>query len=59
MTTDTAITIARRALISAEADDDVILRCVRGRPVRRSYPRRMAALVWLLDAVTAIRIWFA
>jgi NAD(P)-dependent dehydrogenase (short-subunit alcohol dehydrogenase family) len=49
----------RPFMISADAAADVVLGCLRDRPVRRSYPRRMAALVWLLDAVTSIRIWFA
>jgi len=49
----------RPFMISADAAADVIVRCLRKRPVRLSYPRRMAALVWLLGVVTSIRIWFA
>jgi NAD(P)-dependent dehydrogenase (short-subunit alcohol dehydrogenase family) len=47
----------RPFMISADRAADVVVRCLRKRPMRLSYPRRMAALVWLLGVVTSIRVW--
>jgi NAD(P)-dependent dehydrogenase (short-subunit alcohol dehydrogenase family) len=38
---------------------DVILKCLRRRPARLTYPKRMAALVWLLRLITSVRLWSA
>jgi NAD(P)-dependent dehydrogenase (short-subunit alcohol dehydrogenase family) len=46
-------------MISADAAADIVVRCLRKRPMRLSYPRRMAALVWLIGVVTSIRVWLA
>jgi NAD(P)-dependent dehydrogenase (short-subunit alcohol dehydrogenase family) len=46
-------------MISADAAAEIVVRCLRKRPMRLSYPRRMAALVWLIGVVTSIRVWLA
>jgi NAD(P)-dependent dehydrogenase (short-subunit alcohol dehydrogenase family) len=49
----------RPFMITADAAADIVMRCLRKRPMRLSYPRRMAALVWLIGVVTSIRVWLA
>jgi hypothetical protein len=38
---------------------DVIVRRLRPRPARLTYPKRMAALVWLANLILSVRLWFA
>src|SRR4051812_19396241 len=51
----------RPFMITAERAADVVVRLlqrpVRRRPARVTYPWRMGALVWVLDRLTALRIW--
>jgi NAD(P)-dependent dehydrogenase (short-subunit alcohol dehydrogenase family) len=49
----------RPFMISVDRAVDVILGVLRTRPLQRSHPWRMAALVRLLAWLTAPRIWFA
>lgn len=44
-------------LISAEEATDVILRAIKRRPARVTYPKKMGALVWLLNCITSVRLW--
>lgn len=44
-------------MVSAERAADVIVRCLRKRPIRVTYPWRMAALMWLLRWGPRVRIW--
>jgi NAD(P)-dependent dehydrogenase (short-subunit alcohol dehydrogenase family) len=36
-----------------------VRRCLRARPIVDTYPKRMAALLWLLRCGRALRLWFA
>jgi hypothetical protein len=45
-------------LITAERAAHVVVRCLRRRPARLTYPTRLAMLVWLLGIPSAIRLWF-
>jgi NAD(P)-dependent dehydrogenase (short-subunit alcohol dehydrogenase family) len=49
----------RPFMITTERAVEVILKCLRRRPARLTYPKRMAALVWLLQLITTVRLWFA
>ncbi|MEV6965434.1 SDR family oxidoreductase [Hamadaea sp. NPDC051192] len=42
--------------ISPDRAAELILRCVRRRPARLTAPKRMAALVWLVARITAVRL---
>ncbi len=46
-------------MISVDRACAVLARVVRERPAVVSYPRRMAALVWLLRRWTAVRVWLS
>jgi hypothetical protein len=46
-------------MITTERAVDVVLRCLRRRPARLTYPKRMAALAKVLSWLTSIRLWFA
>jgi NAD(P)-dependent dehydrogenase (short-subunit alcohol dehydrogenase family) len=56
MSRDQAI---RPFLISAERAAAVVERCLARRPIRFTYPWRMAALVWLLGLPRRLRIWLS
>lgn len=43
--------------ISPERAADVLLRCLDRRPIRCTYPRRMAALLWLVRWPQRLRLW--
>ncbi|MCG8421772.1 MAG: SDR family NAD(P)-dependent oxidoreductase [Proteobacteria bacterium] len=43
--------------ISAEKAATCMLRCVDKRPIRYTYPRRMAALLWLANGINRVRTW--
>jgi NAD(P)-dependent dehydrogenase (short-subunit alcohol dehydrogenase family) len=47
----------RPFMITAERAAGVVVRCLRRRPAQVTYPRRMGALVWLLDRLTSLRLW--
>lgn len=47
----------RPFLITAERAAEVVARCVRRRPIRVTYPRRMGALLWLVRWGARVRIW--
>jgi NAD(P)-dependent dehydrogenase (short-subunit alcohol dehydrogenase family) len=49
----------RPFMITTERAVEVILKCLRRRPARLTYPKRMAALVWLLQLITSVRLWSA
>lgn len=49
----------RPFMITPERAADVIARCLRRRPARFTYPKRMAALVWFMNRISAVRAWFA
>jgi NAD(P)-dependent dehydrogenase (short-subunit alcohol dehydrogenase family) len=49
----------RPFLISADRAARVIERCLARRPIRRTYPLRMAALVWLVGVVPRLRVWLS
>jgi NAD(P)-dependent dehydrogenase (short-subunit alcohol dehydrogenase family) len=44
-------------LISADQAAEVLMRCVRTRPVQVSYPRRMAGAVGVLRRLGTLRVW--
>ncbi|MBA3397818.1 MAG: SDR family NAD(P)-dependent oxidoreductase [Deltaproteobacteria bacterium] len=44
-------------MISADRAAQIIERCIRRRPIRKTYPLRMAAVLWLVRWGTRIRIW--
>jgi NAD(P)-dependent dehydrogenase (short-subunit alcohol dehydrogenase family) len=48
----------RPFMITTERAVDVIQRCLRRRPARYTYPKRMAALAWLANLFIAVRLWF-
>jgi NAD(P)-dependent dehydrogenase (short-subunit alcohol dehydrogenase family) len=49
----------RPFMITTERAVEVIFKCLRRRPARLSYPKRMAALAWLLQVLTSLRLWSA
>ncbi|HSY40786.1 MAG TPA: SDR family NAD(P)-dependent oxidoreductase [Polyangia bacterium] len=49
----------RPFMITTERAVEVILKCFRRRPARLTYPKGMAALAWLLQLMTSVRLWFA
>lgn len=50
---------ARPFMMTTDRAVDVIARCLRRRPARFTYPRRLAALVWLSNLVLSVRLWLA
>ena len=46
------------ALQRVALSPELVERCIEKRPARFTYPKQMAALVWLLGLVTAITLWF-
>ena len=46
-------------MVSADRAAQVIERCIRRRPIRKTFPLRMAALVWLLRWKARIQIWLS
>jgi NAD(P)-dependent dehydrogenase (short-subunit alcohol dehydrogenase family) len=49
----------RPFMIDAERAVEIIMRCLRRRPARLTYPKRMAALAWLSNIAVAIRLWLS
>jgi NAD(P)-dependent dehydrogenase (short-subunit alcohol dehydrogenase family) len=49
----------RPFMMTTERAVDVIAHCLRRRPARFTYPRRMATLAWLANLVLSVRLWFA
>jgi NAD(P)-dependent dehydrogenase (short-subunit alcohol dehydrogenase family) len=49
----------RPFMMSTERAVDVILRCLHRRPARYTYPKRMAALVWLSNLALSVRLRLA
>jgi NAD(P)-dependent dehydrogenase (short-subunit alcohol dehydrogenase family) len=49
----------RPFMVGADRAVDVIFRCLRRRPARFTFPKRMAALVWLLAVAGQVRRWFS
>ena len=47
----------RPFMITTDRAVEVILECLRRRPARLTYPKRMAALVWLLQLIASVRLW--
>ncbi len=47
----------RPFLISADRAAARVERCLRKRPIRDTYPRRMAALLWLAQLGPRLRVW--
>lgn len=43
-------------MVTAERAAEVVLRCMRRRPIRHTFPRRMAVLLWLARIPRGIRI---
>lgn len=59
---DTAMAKARGPkpfMVTADRAAQVIESCIRRRPIRKSFPLRMAAVVWLIRWPARIRIWFS
>lgn len=46
-------------MITAEKATDVIMKCLKSRPARVTYPKVMSLLVWMLTRVTWLRLWLA
>lgn len=46
-------------MVTADRAAQVIESCIRRRPIRKTFPLRMAALVWLIRLPTRVRIWFS
>ena len=49
----------RPFLITAERAAELVERCLRRRPIRYTYPKRMAALLWLVRFVRELRVRFS
>jgi NAD(P)-dependent dehydrogenase (short-subunit alcohol dehydrogenase family) len=49
----------RPFMMTTDRAVDVIAHCLRRRPARFTYPRRLDALAWLANLVLAVRLWFA
>jgi NAD(P)-dependent dehydrogenase (short-subunit alcohol dehydrogenase family) len=49
----------RPFMVGTDRAVDVIFRCLRRRPARFTFPKRMAALVWLLGIAGQVRRWFS
>ena len=49
----------RPFMMTTERAVDVIAHCLRRRPARFTYPRRLAALAWLSNLALSVRLWFA
>jgi NAD(P)-dependent dehydrogenase (short-subunit alcohol dehydrogenase family) len=45
--------------ISADRAAELILRCMKRRPIRFTYPRRMGVLLWLAGWPDRVRLWLA
>lgn len=56
--TKMAKSAVRPFMISPEAAAARIRHCMRARPIRDTFPKRMAALLWLVRAVSAVRRCF-
>ncbi len=46
-------------VVSAERAAARVMRCLRTRPIRCTYPRRMAALMWLVGWGPRLRVWWS
>jgi len=46
-------------MVSADRAAQVIESCIRRRPIRKTFPLRMAALLWFFRLPTRLRIWFS
>ncbi len=47
----------RPFMMTADRAAGVIAHCLRRRPARFTYPKRMAALVWLANLIVSARLW--
>lgn len=59
---DTAMAKARGPkpfMVSADRAAALLERCIRRRPIRATFPLRMAALLWFIQLPTRFRIWFS
>jgi NAD(P)-dependent dehydrogenase (short-subunit alcohol dehydrogenase family) len=50
---------ARPFMVTADRAARVVERCLVTRPIRRTYPLRMAALVWLFRWINRFRVWIS
>lgn len=48
---------SRPFLITADRAAQIVERCIARRPIRKTYPLRMAALLWCLRWIARVRIW--
>jgi NAD(P)-dependent dehydrogenase (short-subunit alcohol dehydrogenase family) len=46
-------------MVTADRAAQVIESCMRSRPIRKTFPLRMAVLVWFFRLPTRLRIWFS
>ena len=46
-------------MVTADRAAQVIEACIRRRPIRKTFPWRMAAIVWLIRWPARIRVWFS
>jgi NAD(P)-dependent dehydrogenase (short-subunit alcohol dehydrogenase family) len=46
-------------MVTADRAAQVLESCIRRRPIRKTFPWRMAAVVWLIRWPARIRIWFS
>jgi NAD(P)-dependent dehydrogenase (short-subunit alcohol dehydrogenase family) len=49
----------RPGLISAERAASLVERCLERRPIRFTFPWRIAPLVWLIGVVPRLRVWLS
>ena len=49
----------RPFIVSADTAANVVIRCLRSRPMQKTFPWRMSVLVRLLRWMVSIRIWFS
>ena len=57
--TKMATSDVRPFMISADEAAALVVRCMRKRPIRYTYPKRMAALLWLARWGPRLRIWLS
>lgn len=46
-------------MITADRAAEVIVRCLKSRPIRRTYPLRMAMLLWIVRLGPRLRVWLS
>jgi NAD(P)-dependent dehydrogenase (short-subunit alcohol dehydrogenase family) len=49
----------RPFLVSADRIADVVERCMKKRPIRHTFPRRMMPLLWVFNLAARFRVWWA